>query len=138
MLMDMVWMIRPTTMRAIRDLSEFAVPREFCGLLERVPGSNYLCLRPVRNVAEAENEYCVDMDDHLRVIAGGADVKGVVHSHVKTSAELSGFDKEAGVPGFLYAVYSIRDDTMLCWMLGNRKEDKGGWRPIAIEVDNSI
>lgn len=132
----MEWKMSGMTRRAIVDLSEFEVPREFCGLLVRVPGSNYLCLRPMRNVAEAENEYLVDMDDHLEAIVGGADVKGVVHSHVKTSAALSALDREMGVPGFLYAVYSIRDDSLQAWTLGRRKDNGEAWMPVRLLVDD--
>lgn len=127
------WRMRPTTYRAIRDLAEFEVPREFCGLLEVVPHDsfNYLCLRPVHNRAEAENEYLVDADEHLTAIAGGADVVGVVHSHVSTSPGLSEIDLAMSVPGYIYGVYSIRFDMLKLWEVV-----RGLPIPVEVEIDD--
>lgn len=112
--------IRPITMAFITVMAREAAPKEMCGLLIKSALTDYVAMALVRNDAEADNEYLVNADDHLRIMldceTSGCEIVGVVHSHVRGPYP-SGMDVATMAPGYLYAIYSIEMDEMLVWKL---------------------
>jgi len=83
------------------------------------------------NIAEPDNEYIVDPEDHMRLVEEGKEIVGVVHSHVKADATPSGMDVEMMVPGYLYAICSVRHNEMRAW----RKTHMGDVIEVPIVVE---
>jgi proteasome lid subunit RPN8/RPN11 len=60
---------------------------------------------------EPEHYYTIHSGDHLAAVSKlGTGLVGIWHSHISSDAQPSGTDIAMAVPGWIYLIYSVRDD----------------------------
>jgi proteasome lid subunit RPN8/RPN11 len=140
-----------TAVRVPRVLAEAIVgharierPNEACGLVVgtalAADGGTALRYVPCRNAAASPSRYVVHRDDLLAVLAEldrtGAELWGVVHSHVRTAAVPSSTDiGEAAWPAAVYLLVSLAGGdaapVLRAWRIGN-----GAAAELELEIDD--
>lgn len=98
-------------------------PREMCGILvghERCARTGMLYF-PGVNESVAEDEYIVDVVTHMKALDAG-ELVGVVHSHVYRNCHMSGVDLANAVPGLVYLILSVADQSLGAWRVDEDRE----------------
>lgn len=116
---------RPTTLDAIKVWSRIKAgvmpespggplgkPEEACGFIVGVGNHRFAVVATARNDHEQpQHNYMIHAGDHLDAVRQfGPGIIGVWHSHIDVSAAMSTRDVAHAVPGWLYLIYSVRDD----------------------------
>ena len=117
---------RPTTLDGVRAWSRMEAPNEACGFILRCPpdsaSARFAVVVTARNDHEKpEHNYLIHAGDHLGAINNfGEDIIGIWHSHVDVDCQLSTKDLAFAMDGWLYMVYSVRDDDFSLVKIVNR------------------